>query len=379
MRKIKLFITYTLGISLLICSCTNGNKKKLESKSNNTKTNIKIQNIKITPHKLEGFDSSGNGDLIMYNDKLLFADELFDVVFECSLDGKFTKIRTEKGNGPHNILGCGYYIKTKNYHIFTTKNWDVSIMNKNWERAKVFKINFPIQHTIEELTNNPSCDHIGIYEFDIFSKDICEYDDSHILIPISTDHFKLNGYGTNSDEYYKNSYILGIVNIETGLVEKMIGHRSKIYLENKYIPNFNWFSLTKIKSKYLVSFAADPKIYVLDKKGNTIETFGNKGKNMNTNYRLTKDPNIGIKNTKEDFLIFDYYKNIKYINETNILFRTYKKKLKNYDGLQIYQNNKLIGDIKVPKYFKVIGFHKGVYYAQGKINDNEITYYKFVF
>lgn len=371
-RSIIIFCTLSLGLINNSCKedkrCTNEDK---------TKTDIIYNKIKYTKHELTGFDSSGSGKLILNKDKLLFADELFKVIYECDLEGHFQKILAERGKGPRDIIGCAYFIKNKDGYILASKNWVVCEMTKNWERKNAYSLMFPKIHPYNELRNNPSTEYTGIYEFDIYCKNICEYDSDHLLIPITTEHYKLNGYGNNSDEYYKNSYILGVVDREKGIVEKMIGHRSNVYSNKKYIPNFNWYSFTKIKDEIFVSFAADPKIQVMDKNGYNLYQFGIPGKNMKTNYRLTTNPQIAIYNTKEDLDIYDYYKNLKYIQETKLLFRTYKKNLKDCDGMQVYRNTCLIADINVPKDFRIIGYINGEYYAQGKIEDDIITYFNF--
>lgn len=374
MRNKKLSIFYILCLFLTISSCS---EKKTPRNEDRSIRKIRYKNIEFKKHELKGFDSSGTGKILINKDKLLFADELFNVIYECDLNGDFKKIVAEKGKGPRDIAGCGYFIESKDGYILTTKNWIVSEMSNNWERKNLFSINFPLAHSLKEVRNNPSCEYIGIYELDIFCKNICEFDNDHLLIPITTEHFKLNGYGTNSEEYYKNSYILGIVNKEKGIVEKMIGHRPDVYRKNKYIPNFNWFSFTIIKNEIIVSFAADPKIYVLNKKGENLYKYGFSGKNMKIDYKCTTNPNIALKNTQEDFIKYDYYNSIKYIKETGLLFRTYKNRSKDHDGMQIYKDCSLIADIEVPKNFRISGYANGVYYAQGESINDIISFYTF--
>lgn len=376
--NLKIKISYLcLYLGILFSSCGNNNSNKIYKNEYTHKVNIKYTEFKCKKYKLKGFDSSGVGKIVINNNKILYMDDIFNVVYRCNLKGYFENIVVERGKGPKDIIGCGYYTKTKSNYFFITKNGAVSKMNKSWEREKVYMINLPIKHTVEEITYNPSLEYTGIYELNMESKNICDYDSDNLLIPIITDHFKINGFGTNSDKFYKESYMFGIMNKNTGEVNRMIGHRSDIYLKKKYIPNFNWFSFTKINNRIYVSFAADPKIQIMDLDGKNVARFGIKGKDMNTNYRETKIPQIALDNCSRDLVEFDYYRNLKFIPETNLLFRTYKKQLKDKDGMQIYKNKTLIGDVNVPLGFRIVGYAKGKYYAQGKSRNDDIIFYSF--
>ena len=74
-----------------------------------------------------------------------------------------------------------------------------------------------------------------------------------------------------------------------------------------------------------------------------------------------------------------FYNGIIYIEETDILLRTYQKGSETGGGLQIYKQSVLIGDIDVPESFKVLGYIFPYYYATCGIDeDNErIVLYKF--
>jgi hypothetical protein len=77
-----------------------------------------------------------------------------------------------------------------------------------------------------------------------------------------------------------------------------------------------------------------------------------------------------------------YYDWIEYIDETGVLFRSYKKgENSSSDGLQVYKNDVLIADLDVPKGFKVTGFIFPYYYSNEYIDEEaeKMIIYKFRF
>ena len=101
---------------------------------------------------------------------------------------------------------------------------------------------------------------------------------------------------------------------------------------------------------------------------------------INTNYKKIHSYKECRKFYYDERETKGYYGWLQYINETNILFRSYSKGDKeSTDGLQIYKNSTLLGDIDVPKNFKIIGYIKPYYYTQAKIEEEEerIIIYRF--
>lgn len=56
---------------------------------------------------------------------------------------------------------------------------------------------------------------------------------------------------------------------------------------------------------------------------------------------------------------------MKLFDELDLLFRTYSKnESAKVDGLQVYHNEILIGDVQVPESFEVVGYSAPYYYGQ---------------
>jgi hypothetical protein len=94
---------------------------------------------------------------------------------------------------------------------------------------------------------------------------------------------------------------------------------------------------------------------------------------MNTQYSSSvnyeKDYWNALKNDKEKC---GYYTCLEYIDELDILLRTYQRSdTEPYDGLQIYKDGTLIGDVDIPKLMKIAGYIEPYIYGASVDEDNE--------
>ena len=75
-----------------------------------------------------------------------------------------------------------------------------------------------------------------------------------------------------------------------------------------------------------------------------------------------------------------FYNWLEYVDETKVLFRSYQKGIeKQTDGLQIYREGVLIGDLDVPKGLRVMGFIEPYYYSYILPNEDNgnLYFYRF--
>lgn len=123
------------------------------------------------------------------------------------------------------------------------------------------------------------------------------------------------------------------------------------------------FDIDRMGNFYL-TYEADTLIYVYDKEFCMKQCFGFSGRDMDLNYVSTLTPQEVGQNYRKERNTKGFYNWMEYVDETNVLFRSYKKgKERSSDGLQIYQKGILIGDVDVPKGLKVMGFINPYYYS----------------
>lgn len=130
---------------------------------------------------------------------------------------------------------------------------------------------------------------------------------------------------------------------------------------------------------FYVTFMADQYIYKFDKDFNLVSKFGYEGSNMDKEYLSVTNPKEIRAKYDEQMDTKGYYTWLEFIDELNYLLRSYHKGGDHiYDGLQIYKDGVLIGDIEVPKGFKPSDYLAPYIYSQA-ISDyekNELYLYK---
>src|SRR5690606_14153614 len=82
------------------------------------------------------------------------------------------------------------------------------------------------------------------------------------------------------ESYYRDSRIVGEVNLNTGEVENILGRKPPIYLNYKFIPHNDVFYLMPYGDDFILSFHPDSAIYIVDKRLNLKSYFGAKGIEM---------------------------------------------------------------------------------------------------
>lgn len=115
---------------------------------------------------------------------------------------------------------------------------------------------------------------------------------------------------------------------------------------------------------FYVSYQADSLIYHYNHDYTELECFGFAGKDMKQDYVEITNFDVMGKHYMSELKGKGYYNWLEYVDETGMLFRSYQKGgNSSTDGLQIYKDGVLIGDVSVPKGFKVMGYVAPYYYS----------------
>jgi len=110
---------------------------------------------------------------------------------------------------------------------------------------------------------------------------------------------------------------------------------------------------------FYVAFQADSLIYEYDNSFQPLRSYGFRGSKMDTDFERGGGGTWEYLNEKymHDRKHKGRYYWIKHIPELNMTLRSYQRSSKEpHDGLQIYENGVLVGDVDVPKQFRVTGY-----------------------
>lgn len=188
------------------------------------------------------------------------------------------------------------------------------------------------------------------------------------------------GLNSSNKDYFAKAAIIMKVSLTDGKMTP-IGNYPDFYVENqgkvKQLPYY-YFDLDD-NGGFFMTFQADSLIYHYDSDFKQLGTFGFKGRDMDTDYSNpgTTDEDFA-KAIQDDQEHKGYYTWLERVGDYT--FRSYQKSSKAASyGLQIYKGSTLIGDVDVPRGFKVAG-KVGDYFVSHIVIDEEaqkLYFYKF--
>ncbi|MBW6537073.1 MAG: hypothetical protein K0B11_18845 [Mariniphaga sp.] len=343
-----------------------------------TTKKILIDRIKLDTINFDNINSSFSGQLQIDDSLLYFIDSRFCWVFVFDTNGRLLEKKLGQGRGPNEIPvksidAFSFLPDGKKIALGSTS--DYYLINENWELdfKNIFDINY--NNTVREDPENPAT-----YTFDYENLFLQSDSKGHIFIPIYGESERFNPF---SRRYYLEGRILLKVDYRNNKIKEVMGRRSPRYLDYKYLGHHAFFHYDIDNSdNFYISHEIDSLIYVYDHTFRPVKALGFKGKEMDTDYKELST--LDIKQFRN--LYFNdrpkrgYYTWVKYFDEKNILFRSYKKNPDTpFDGLQIYRNDTLIADVAVPKNCNVVGYIKPYFYTNARIDEmnEKIKAYRF--
>lgn len=330
--------------------------------------------------KLDAIETSYSGYLSINNGYLYFVDNSLCWVFKFNTDGRFLNRYIGQGDGPNElpIKYIQFYSPTADGgFFFIGSSWDCFQFDSGFHRVNDYEMRWHTNGTIQEAIKHPDTTMMDGYSLGYFVSQIRITKDE-VFLPLMSSHPLFN---PTMEAYSKNARILAIMNMENGYVYKTIGRLSPIFNQNKDVRTFSYISFDILSdNKMIVCYPPDSLLYVVDGSFNSTETFGFEGRDMLKEYNSVTDIYQFAKNWQLETKLKGYYHSVRYIPERGLLFRSYQKGGKEItDGLQIYKMDTLVGDVDVPKGFKVEGFIAPYFYSNAFIDEvkGEIVVYRF--
>ena len=366
-----------LVLLLLLYGCTSSVDKTIYfAEATNQKPQISVTELNYEPFDLEHVESSYIGLLEVYDDKIMFIDKKFCYVFLFDRDGHYIKRYLGQGPGPKE-LATGVidgFAKIEDGFLFLGGGNDCHLYNDQFEYQDKYIIDKGSKNSKEGY------DAPWIYTMTYENMQMKSYK-QYLYYTVYSEYDDMN-FIDSPEEYFAKSCYLAKMNLESGKVEKMLGKYPSVYDTQKTLKQASFvnFDITS-SGHFMVSFEGDSLIYEYDMDFKPVKTYGYAGREMRMPERYLSTFYLFKKYYRSSREESGYYTGIDYINETQTLFRTYKRgKSSASDGLQIYREGMLIGDVDVPKGFKMLGYIAPYYYATCGIDEeNErIELFKFV-
>ena len=382
MNTLSRFSIFLIGILFFLVSCKDNSSEFFMIAENSQ--NIRIDELRLDSIFLN-IETSFTGIFKIRRDKLFFTDRRFCWVYEIDTNGKILSKNLGQGRGP-NELNTGIVdffepLQDGRYFFMGASN-DCHVHSVSWEREEISILENGVTVSNKSRLKQKTkieADMKWVYT-PCWDKLVTRNQNNYIYYNIQAKHPDFNAI-SKPKEYHMNGRIIAKVSLGNTKLVDILGRLSPVYQKYKYLPQFMLpsFDVTS-KGEFYVCFEADPVIYYYDEKFKIKEAFGYEGKNMNTKYMELPTVQTAIREYNNQREKCGYYNWIEYIDERNLLFRSYiKGEGQKTDGLQIYENSVLISDLNVPKGFKVIGYITPYFYSDVIIDEisETIKVYKF--
>lgn len=373
MRIIK-----ALFMLILLAGCSSNNSQNFTKQPNSVK-NTTIIKIELDTLLLDSIETSFEIESSINDNKIYLVDKYMNYLYEYNTEGNL--IKRYLGNGrarnettigrisSHTFLDDGIF--------FFNPNADYYFYDNDF----IFKDMFNISY------QNPEWNLHNIYEDPLaysqrYSDIVCRQYGGNIYFNVHLQHPLANIITTTKKHLKRNANILEVKPNEKGFGRLLaIGYPNsyKKDSQTKAVLSSVNFDIDTAGHFY-VTYEADSLIYVYDNSFNMLQCYGFAGRDMDLNYTQAN-------NLKEAKSIYHsernskgYYNWLEYVDETGMLFRSYKKGVSALsDGLQIFKNGIMIGDVDVPKGTRVMGYIAPYYYSYIIPNDKleTLTIYRF--
>lgn len=361
---------------LLLFSCNRPTKKnEATNMSEHIEATIDIDTVKI-----EGALFSAEGYFRVLGNRLAYMHSSLGNAWLFDADGKLLKEVLGKGGGPSESTGdLAYHGQTsEGRNVFLDLSYAISTYTKDLSerqsREFVHWDNRKNQYRTNNLTD------VNMYDFQYEDQPFFDTQwlpvttEGKVIIPVTiAPHIntRVNCFH-NESVFYVKSHTVGVLDLSTGLLEKVFAFHDPVYKLHKWLYFYDYTYRDIAENSLYVGNRASPNIEKYDATTfEKIDDFGTKGKYFIDNDYITFTSVDDLNNADPyDVLKHSFYGHIYADDESDIVFRSYHISGLEQWGLQAYQNEKLILDTLVPFRFNVIGKIGEYYYADG-IRDEE--------
>ena len=368
MKKHIIFVFILLAV---FSSCIGDKSLKQDVFFANVRNELPINSISsitLQPFSLEPIESSYVA-LLDISDKFIYLiDKKFCWIFVFDENGRFLKRELGQGQGPNELATGtidGYVRTLSNGYFFVGGGNDCHLYDDEF----VLKNKYIIDKGQRGGEANYEAPWIYTLSYEhLLMKNYGDF----VYYTVFSEFGDMN-FIESPDSYFDSVHYLAKMNIYTGQVEKMLGKYPPMYGERRDLKQFSFVNFDiDATGTFYISFESDSLIYTYDKDFSPVSTYGYSGKEMQYKKVVLStfdDFSNGYEQSRAES---GYYTGLKYVNDTDVLFRSYTRgKGASHDGLQIYKDGLLLGDVKVPVGFKILGYIAPYYYATSGIEEEE--------
>ena len=371
MRVRVFFIAFTICLILFGCK----EKVSVWEPCRKSNRDISISMLPMEKVILDSVHTSFTGFSGVYCDsKVFFYDKYFGFLFLFNPDGSFSQKILGYGRGPSEVIissAVGGAVDKSGNLCLIGSTMDFETFDSKNRRTTY--VRFPYQP--DEIAD-PS----NFYNYSFSTSNLqIRFHQKELFVNLQSQRPDYNHFDNQSD-YLNTSYRVGVVNPATKSARMIVKGFPPLYMDSasKYV-SFDLVNIEIQGSNLLVNFEADSTIYRCTFDGVPQDSFGAAGRDMDLDYLETKGMN------EQAFRNYSLNRNTKggygkIVAAGEYVFRSYTRGIyATMDGLQIYKNSILIGDVDVPRGFNVAGKLGSIFCSEifTDVDAGEMFFYRF--
>jgi hypothetical protein len=351
----------------------------LFDKQNNTIVALKCTQITLDSIIAEPKASSMVGKISISEGHIFFVDSKLSMLYEFDTAGRYLGNHIGHGYGPNQlpIRQIEFFAPLSNGgFFFIGPSFDCFLFDKQYRRVDDYEMNWHRSSDDTRYLSNPDPNTTDPYApAYIVGKIIL--DRNKVIFPLLCQHRHFN---PTLDSYAASAKVLAEMDLNDGYITNLFGGLSPIYSNSKPNATLAYATFEALPGDLMViSYPADPSLYLATRSFQIIRCFGKPGREVEQNYVSVSTMEDFWRIWYENTQVHGYYRDIKYINDRGLLFRSYQKNGTSTDGLQIYKDDTLIADLDTPRGFDISGYVEPYFYSNAFIDETkgEIKIYKF--
>ena len=374
--KFSKYLQGVIFFTLLVFGC--GKEKRSHQSVNQSGSSQSSYSIQIDTLELDADVFSLHGFFRITEESVVYIQSELQEVLIFDFDGSLHEQRLGPGTGPSESHGdLSYHWQLENdHHLFLGSNYDLKVFDKSFNEILSKKIvgwDRPEYELDDANMQDPR--HYSYHyrdEFFIDEQWLPVTGLGKVIIPVVIGDHR-NRYSSvqmNASYYFDHANMVGVIDLESGLIEHVF-HRFPEAFDSYPIPYFYNYTYRFVdENKLYISDRLTSDIYVYDAFSfKLISVFGQAGKYHSGSIdRYDSYEEFVSAMSLENGLSYSYYLNLYAKND--MVFRSYHVRDFEPWGLMIYENHRLVADVRVPFRFNIIGERDGYYYADG-IRDEE--------
>jgi hypothetical protein len=378
MKKIIPVLTFVI----LFCNCSNKKKNGNFYVPTNSQTSISISKLSFDSIPLDSITTSYVIESNLHDSSIYVMDRFFCTLYTFDLNGhfKFKKLGSghAKGEIPVGRIATHTFLNNGNLFIL-----DYNCVYRQYDKDILLSDFFKIRYDRSKRTKDKEEFYQNPIEYTQFYEDmVCRSYKNNVYF---------NARASSNECCYVNNTAQHLKNNSNILEVKLDDQDFGRLLATGFPPSYQENSLQKailcsvnydidLNGNFYVTYEADSLIRQYDNDYNELKCFGYAGIDMDLNYKTITTLEESRKNWRNERLTKGYYNWLEYVDETGLLFRSYQKgETRSTDGLQIYKDGVLIGDVSVPKGLKVMGYIAPYYYSYVIPNEEKEFMYLYRF